>query len=248
MSNPLSSSQFTNMANSIFSNKFNYSIVHYTNATTKITIICPIHGEFAMSPNKHLNSKHGCKKCGTAAMAEIQKSITHNKFNEFIKTSKYDYSKSIFNSITDRISVICPDHGEFKTTVDHHLRGTGCKKCADKNKTGGYNEAWFGSDIFRKQIPGLLYILEMYSESEKFIKIGITKNTIEQRYRGSKYNYNILKIYYGSLYDCYIKETYLKDKFYNSLYKNSKKIYTTESFNISSMNDILTDTIFYNTI
>ncbi len=248
MSNPLSTIQFTNTANSIFNNKFNYNKVYYKNANTKVIIICPQHGEFSMTPVKHLHSKHGCKKCGTDSMAQIQKEITHSKFNEFIKTSKYNYSKSIFNSITDKILIICPNHGEFNTTVDHHLRGTGCKKCADQNKTGGYNEVWFNFDISRKQLPGILYVLEMYSDSERFIKIGITKNTVEQRYRGSKYNYTILKLYYGPLYDCYTKETFIKNYFHHCLYLTANKTYTTESFNLESKDNILCSPIFNNAI
>jgi hypothetical protein len=43
--------------------KYNYSKVNYTNNLTKITIICPIHGEFIQTPNNHLNQSQGCSKC-----------------------------------------------------------------------------------------------------------------------------------------------------------------------------------------
>ncbi len=243
MSKPFSTSQFIEQATKKFGSKFDYSRVQYKNANTKISIICPEHGEFIITPYSHLNSLHGCKKCGTSAMAEIQKEITHRKFNEFVKTSRYDYSKSVFDKITDKITIICPEHGEFQTTVDHHIRGTGCKKCADQNKTGGYNDLWFDFDSSRKHLPGILYVLEMYSESERFIKIGMTKNTVEYRYRGLPYKFNILKLWYGPLYECYQKELSLKNTFFKNLYRNSKNIFITESFNIDLKDKILEEVI-----
>jgi very-short-patch-repair endonuclease len=42
--------------------KYDYSKVKYVNCYTKVMIICPIHGEFEQTPNKHLRN-HGCWKC-----------------------------------------------------------------------------------------------------------------------------------------------------------------------------------------
>lgn len=42
---------------------YDYSKVNYTGGDNKITIICPIHGEFTQSPRDHRKG-HGCKKCG----------------------------------------------------------------------------------------------------------------------------------------------------------------------------------------
>ena len=54
---------FIKKANQKHSNKYNYSKVNYVNSNTKITIICPEHGEFKKTPNIHLSQKQGCKKC-----------------------------------------------------------------------------------------------------------------------------------------------------------------------------------------
>jgi hypothetical protein len=77
------------------------------------------------------------------------------------------------------------------------------------------------------------------SQSERFIKIGITKNTVEHRYRGSKYNFDVIKLWNGPLYECYQKETMLKSMFSTNLYRNSKNLFITESFNIASKDEIL---------
>mgnify|MGYP003306931968 CR=1 FL=1 len=44
--------------------KYDYSKVEYVNAHTKVCIICPIHGEFWVSPANHLHER-GCPICKT---------------------------------------------------------------------------------------------------------------------------------------------------------------------------------------
>ena len=42
----------------------------------------------------------------------------------------FDYSKVIFESLTSKVIIICPDHGEFLQQPRLHLRGSnGCKVC-----------------------------------------------------------------------------------------------------------------------
>jgi hypothetical protein len=43
----------------------------------------------------------------------------------------YDYTKVIYVSSNAKVDVICPSHGEFKITPEHHLQGVGCRKCFD---------------------------------------------------------------------------------------------------------------------
>lgn len=232
--------EFIERSSTKFNNKFDYGHVNYINAGTKVKIICPEHGEFMMPPFSHLNSIHGCKKCGTDAMAEIQKMRTLAKFNESIKEDKrYDFSLAKFDKIHDKIMVGCPDHGYYFITVDHHLRGVRCKKCADLRKTGGYSENWFMVDEDRKNIPGTLYILRMFNEEEEFLKIGITKNTVQKRYLGSRYQYDIIRLHFDSLYACYQLEKLIKLKFNAQLYSNSQNLYTTESFKLEILPDVL---------
>lgn len=44
-------------------NKYDYSKVIFTKSIEVVVIICPLHGEFYKSPNKHISSKQGCPKC-----------------------------------------------------------------------------------------------------------------------------------------------------------------------------------------
>ena len=46
-----------------------------------------------------------------------------------IHGNKYDYSKVNYNKVTDKICIICPEHGEFWQEARQHYRGQGCPKC-----------------------------------------------------------------------------------------------------------------------
>lgn len=56
------------------------------------------------------------------------------KSNE-VHNSKYDYSLVNFNSISDKVDIICKEHGVFKQRVSNHMNlKDGCPKCAGVGK------------------------------------------------------------------------------------------------------------------
>lgn len=58
----LTTEEFIEKAKCIHGNTYDYSKVEYINASTKVCIICPKHGEFWMTPNKHLLGEN-CPNC-----------------------------------------------------------------------------------------------------------------------------------------------------------------------------------------
>lgn len=61
------------------------------------------------------------------------KKLTKNNFIErsnVIFGNKYDYSKVEYMNNSTPVTIICPIHGEFKKTPNHHLNGQGCPTCA----------------------------------------------------------------------------------------------------------------------
>ena len=42
---------------------------------------------------------------------------------------QYDYSKSIYKTDNEKVSIICKKHGEFNQKASHHLQGHGCQRC-----------------------------------------------------------------------------------------------------------------------
>ena len=48
-----------------------------------------------------------------------------------VHTDNYDYSKVKVGPVGSRIKVKCHAHGEWSTTIRHHVSGMRCRKCAD---------------------------------------------------------------------------------------------------------------------
>lgn len=121
--------------------KYDYSKVEYLGKEKKVCIICPEHGEFWQTPGSHLNGR-GCPVCSGRFMDNdtfIQKS-------KQIHGSFYDYSKVNYVKTDVKVTIICPEHGEFKQKPCHHLRGAGCPLCG-KNKVSIKNSNTLDSFI-----------------------------------------------------------------------------------------------------
>lgn len=118
--------------------KFDYYKVVFKGATKPITIVCPVHGEFSVTPINHLRSESGCRKCGhieKVGVVPVKSRLT--PIERFIKRhgDKYDYSLVEYRGQFDRVTVICPDHGRFTVSPVQHWKGSGCKECNTKSIT-----------------------------------------------------------------------------------------------------------------
>ena len=117
---------FIEKAKEIHGGKYDYSKVEYIHTMSGVTIICPEHGEFIQTPNRHL-SGHGCPKCGG------NYPLTKESFIEKAKNihgNKYDYSKVEYTgNCKSKVCIICPKHGEFWQYAHQHLQGRGCPLC-----------------------------------------------------------------------------------------------------------------------
>jgi len=124
---------FIERARKVHGNIYDYSATAYSNAQTKVTIICPEHGAFHQLPSNHLKPS-GCPRCGTEAMA----SRTRSDVDSFIKrarvvhSNRYDYSLVEYNNARTRVRIICLEHGEFKQAPYNHLNGNRCPACAGR--------------------------------------------------------------------------------------------------------------------
>ena len=131
--------QFIEEANKVHNNFYDYSKTEYYNNKTKIEIICPIHGSFWQTPNAHLRGQ-GCMECGRIKTTNS----LHQTQEEFISKAKiihndrYDYSKVNYVCSTDKVIIVCKEHGEFLQSPANHLQGQGCPKCIMKNQSRIY--------------------------------------------------------------------------------------------------------------
>lgn len=109
--------------------KYDYSLVNYTNVDSKIRILCNVHGEFLQTPYVHKKGS-GCPKCFGAGLSKEEIIEQFKK----IHGNKYNYSKIEKLRARDPVIIICPDHGEFKQRANSHKRGAGCPKCSGTMK------------------------------------------------------------------------------------------------------------------
>ncbi len=118
-------------------NKYDYSKVLYIDSSTEVIIICPIHGEFKKTPNKHKTGR-GCTDCTkieaiknrTRSKEDViaQALIVHNNFYSYENIGVYTKTKDVH-------IITCPIHGDFPQTFDNHLSGKGCTHCGRKRTT-----------------------------------------------------------------------------------------------------------------
>lgn len=174
--------QFIREAVEVHENKYDYSKVEYIGRKKKVTIVCPEHGEFFQAPEKHLIGE-GCPKCAIKGKS-MRFSMTTEEFIEKSKRlhgDKYDYSKTVYNGYDNRLTIICPIHGEFQQTPDSHLQGSGCQKCSSRlskaeNEIYEFIEGIVGAGNVEKSNTS---VLEGHSEIDIFIpsmNIGIEYN------------------------------------------------------------------------
>jgi len=132
----LTTEQFIEKAKKIHKDKYDYSKVNYVNAKTKVCIICPKHGEFWQTPDKHLCG-HNCPKCHPYSRKDT------NEFIELAKEihgNKYDYSKTVYKGMLTKVCVTCPIHGDFFVLPNNHLHGDICRKCYEEERRKNTDE------------------------------------------------------------------------------------------------------------
>lgn len=107
------------------------------NITSKVTINCPIHGNFQKRINLFIAGS-GCNKC-----TNNKQVVTLDQWKQranAIHNGKYDYSNITSNNFkysTQIDVIICPSHGPFKQSLKNHITGTqvGCPKCSKEQQS-----------------------------------------------------------------------------------------------------------------
>lgn len=122
----LTTKEFINRAKSRHGDKYDYSLVKYTYASNKVSILCPQHGEFSQIAANHINGL-GCPMCSKEKTTEGHK---QRFINRSISTHGgiYDYSDVVYVDKNTKIKIICPQHGTFKQTPSRHIK-VGCPIC-----------------------------------------------------------------------------------------------------------------------
>lgn len=124
--------KFFERAGEKFGNRYTYG--EFINTRTKMEITCPEHGSYLQKPWQHLNSV-GCPTCGKN-QANKNRRMTTDEFIGRAKTvhgNRYNYSQVTLDEKqlrNCRVTIGCPDHGEFTQMATDHISGHGCQECA----------------------------------------------------------------------------------------------------------------------
>jgi len=115
-------------ANTVHPEKYDYSLLEYTNAKTKVKIICKkCNSVFLQIPSSHLDGK-GCRRCQN-------RKEPHNNEDFIFKATKvhsgkYDYSLLEYTNAKTKVKIICKKcNSVFLQTPSSHLDGRGCPRC-----------------------------------------------------------------------------------------------------------------------
>ena len=192
-------------------NKYSYHNAVYRGMAHKFTVTCDVHGDYEQTPDQHLKAGYGCRKC---ADENNKKYITKSDFVAKaidIHGERYDYSllpERILKS--EKQSIICVKHGEFKTThYSHTVTNTGCRKCAQEYHDIDFRRRYFDT-------PTVLYYVKLTTKDNTvYYKIGITNNTIKKRF--SKEDLSTIEVirtwYYTNGQEYYNKEQEILQKY-----------------------------------
>lgn len=123
---------------------FSYSEKYFKDHKTLIPVTCNKHGiSYKVKPDHFLHSDYGCcTECkkerdfqNRIERLKIKQVELIKKFRE-VHGDRYDYSKvdlvdAILNN-KNKITVICPVHGEYQVDYNSHLSGVNCIKCISR--------------------------------------------------------------------------------------------------------------------
>jgi hypothetical protein len=126
--------------------KYDYSLTEYKNNKEKVKIVCPVHGGFLQSPNKHLNSVHGCPKCSFELNSGNNESFLE-KANAVHK-GRYKYPELSYKNNRSRVTIVCSLHGAFEQKAMKHLAGEGCPRCSKEEKMLDKNHSFLSKSKF----------------------------------------------------------------------------------------------------
>lgn len=159
-----SEEEFISAATDLHHGYYTYCNIDYIDLKTKVSITCPVHGEFFQAPQQHVKGS-GCPACAGDQTSQRRLSDTVEFVQKAValKGDAYDYHLVEYKHCRSKVSIICREHGVFQQTPSAHLAGNECPACVSY----GYNTSK----------PGCVYLLQ----SGDITKVGITNRTPQVR-------------------------------------------------------------------
>jgi hypothetical protein len=227
-----SEEDFIKEANKVHNNFYDYSKTHYTGDSKKVTITCPLHGDFKQAAGSHIGkSKCGCRLCGNIS-SNIKQKLTLSSLEAIPLPENININFQEYYNYKGALIGSCSLHGNFTTTLAVIKRGEYiCPSCANLHR--GWNRSLYTNK------PTTLYLLEL---SNGTFKYGITQSlNVWSRY-GRKDSGVIKEILYQVTLlngeDAYDIEKTIGKRFKDFKYKGVSPLSCTGSTEILTINPI----------
>lgn len=121
----LTTEDFIERAKAVHGDRYDYSRVEYENTATTIVIGCIEHGGFEQIPRNHLSGA-GCPNCVVRWKSTTKRFVERARK---VHGNRFDYSKVAYESVHQKVTITCFEHGDFDQTPNAHLKGSGCIRC-----------------------------------------------------------------------------------------------------------------------
>lgn len=146
MSKRLTTEEFTARARKVHGDRYDYARTEYHSMHEKVTITCPVHGDFEQRAKEHLDGR-GCARCNVKGRP---RKTTEQWVAEArqIHGDRYDYSQAEYRGAHEKVAIICPKHGAFRQSATEHLKGRGCPECA--RETISRKKRWSKEEFVRR--------------------------------------------------------------------------------------------------
>lgn len=133
MPRKLTSEEFIAKAQAIHGDRYGYDRVLYINGDTEVEIYCNACAKyFKQKANVHLLGR-GCQECGRKARNKVMSIEEFVRRARSVHGNKYDYSQVKIKTVSDDVTIICPEHGPFlQRPINHYKMMQGCPKCGFK--------------------------------------------------------------------------------------------------------------------
>jgi len=168
-------------------------IGEYINSKTYIEVVDELGIRYLVIPNDLLSGNK------PTIQTSINKNDCFSKKANIVHNNKYDYSEVEYVNNRTKVSIICPDHGEFTQIPVSHLSGIGCPKCG-LELCGWTDTKWEECGNKSKHFESFkVYVIECWNENERFYKIGKTFVVLGKRFCGKRipYQWVLKKVFTG---------------------------------------------------
>lgn len=132
--------EFISSAEVVHNGRYSYEKTDYNGSHGKVEITCHAHGAFFQAASAHLNG-HGCVLCSAE-----RASLTQDEFvsaASAVHGDRYSYEKTVYTISTEKVEIICQEHGTFLQRAGGHLNGAGCPICAKRGYKAGVRGSFY---------------------------------------------------------------------------------------------------------